>query len=78
MARDNPLAGAVFQKEDAVIEASQMWDPLTMDCVAMFKLHEIWKLKFKEAPGCGKALSKTVIFRYYRIIMYLKDGPKPW
>ncbi|ROV96187.1 hypothetical protein VSDG_04972 [Cytospora chrysosperma] len=57
----SPLAGAVFKKEDSVIEVSLIsYPPFFPHCVlrwcrAMFKQEEQWKAKFESAPGRGKA-----------------------
>ncbi|KAJ6440968.1 putative ankyrin repeat protein [Purpureocillium lavendulum] len=58
----SPLAGAVFKKEDAVIEAlleggadPDYGNPSALQCVAMFKQEERWQASFEAAPGRGKA-----------------------
>ncbi|KAL6400487.1 ankyrin domain containing protein [Ilyonectria robusta] len=59
----SPLAGAVFKKEDAVIENQALLEggadpdygqPNAMQCVAIFNQEETWKVKFESAPGRGK------------------------
>ncbi|KAL2210801.1 hypothetical protein CC79DRAFT_1331198 [Sarocladium strictum] len=58
----SPLAGAVFKKEDAVIDTlleggadPDYGQPSAMECVAMFRQEDTWKSKFESAPGRGKA-----------------------
>ncbi|KAJ4410995.1 hypothetical protein N0V82_009099 [Gnomoniopsis sp. IMI 355080] len=59
--RQSPLAGAVFKKEDDVIEAllesgadPEYGMPSAMECIVMFKQEETWKAKFESASGRGK------------------------
>ncbi|KAF5607161.1 ankyrin [Fusarium subglutinans] len=57
----SPLAGAVFKKEDAVIQLldggadPEYGQPSAAECIAMFKQEETWKSKFDAAPGKGQA-----------------------
>lgn len=58
----SPLAGAVFKKEDSVIEVlleggadPEYGTPSALECIAMFKQEDQWKVKFESAPGRGKA-----------------------
>ncbi|KAM0261273.1 hypothetical protein ACHAQJ_002304 [Trichoderma viride] len=58
----SPLAGAVFKKEDEVIDAlveggadPDYGRPTAMECITMFNQQDIWKAKFEAAPGRGKA-----------------------
>ncbi|KAL0939766.1 ankyrin-like protein [Colletotrichum truncatum] len=66
----SPLAGAVFKKEDDVIETDfqvlleggadpDYGNPSALQCVAMFKQEDKWQAKFEAAPGRGKAESKA-------------------
>ncbi|KAF4810799.1 putative ankyrin repeat protein [Colletotrichum siamense] len=65
----SPLAGAVFKKEDEVIETNKALleggadpdygNPSALACVAMFKQEERWQAKFESAPGRGKAEVKA-------------------
>jgi ankyrin repeat protein len=57
----SPLAGAVFKKEEAVIEvllqggADPDWgSPSALESVELFKAEE-WRAKFEAAPGRGRA-----------------------
>ncbi|KAF4637802.1 hypothetical protein G7Y89_g264 [Cudoniella acicularis] len=59
----SPLAGAVFKGEAEVIEAlleggadPDHGNPSAMEAVTLFKQEETWKMKFKAAPGKGKAV----------------------
>ncbi|RWA10458.1 hypothetical protein EKO27_g4659 [Xylaria grammica] len=58
----SPIAGAVFKKEDAVIDAlleggadPEYGSPSAIQCIAMFKQQDKWGAKFDAAPGKGKA-----------------------
>ncbi|KAF5976466.1 ankyrin protein [Fusarium bulbicola] len=67
----SPLAGAVFKKEDAVIQnrntnnkIKELLDsgadpeygqPSAAECIGMFKQEDTWKSKFDAAPGKGQA-----------------------
>ncbi|RGP77342.1 hypothetical protein FLONG3_4528 [Fusarium longipes] len=57
----SPLAGAVFKKEDTVIQLldggadPEYGQPSAFECVAMFKQEDTWKVKFDAAPGKGQA-----------------------
>ncbi|KAK7969962.1 hypothetical protein PG988_009035 [Apiospora saccharicola] len=65
----SPLAGAVFKKEDIVIEARHvllegladpdLGSPSAMQCVTMFNQESVWKDKFEKAPGKGKGKDKA-------------------
>ncbi|KAF5618198.1 ankyrin [Fusarium tjaetaba] len=61
----SPLAGAVFKKEDAVIQKikelldggadPEYGQPSAAECITMFKQEDTWKSKFDAAPGKGQA-----------------------
>ncbi|TVY14787.1 putative ankyrin repeat protein, partial [Lachnellula arida] len=58
----SPLAGAVFKLEAEVVETlleggadPEYGTPSAMEAVTLFKQEEMWKGKFEEARGRGKA-----------------------
>ncbi|KAF5682084.1 ankyrin protein [Fusarium denticulatum] len=61
----SPLAGAVFKKEDEVIQKikelldggadPEYGQPSAAECITMFKQEDTWKSKFDTAPGKGQA-----------------------
>ncbi|KAF4437036.1 ankyrin [Fusarium acutatum] len=57
----SPLAGAVFKKEDAVIQLldggadPEYGQPSAAECITMFTQEDTWKSKFDAAPGKGQA-----------------------
>ncbi|KAF5022429.1 hypothetical protein F66182_5514 [Fusarium sp. NRRL 66182] len=58
----SPLAGAVFKKEDAVVQVlleggadPDYGQPSASDCITMSKQEDAWKAKFDAAPGRGQA-----------------------
>ncbi|KAF5984064.1 ankyrin [Fusarium coicis] len=61
----SPLAGAVFKKEDTVIQKikelldggadPEYGQPSAAECITMFKQEDTWKSKFDAAPGKGQA-----------------------
>ncbi|KAJ2904573.1 ankyrin-like protein [Zalerion maritima] len=60
----SPIAGAVFKKEDAVVDVlleggadPDYGAPSAMQCIGMFQQDEKWKAKFEAAKGRGKAIA---------------------
>ncbi|KAK7696828.1 hypothetical protein SLS64_014159 [Diaporthe eres] len=60
--QQSPLAGAVFKKEDDVIEAlveggadPEYGAPSALECISIFKQEDRWRARFESAHGRGKA-----------------------
>ncbi|KAF5009649.1 hypothetical protein FDECE_4150 [Fusarium decemcellulare] len=58
----SPLAGAIFKKEDEVVQAlldggadPEYGRPSARECITTFNLEEFWGEKFDAAPGRGQA-----------------------